>query len=607
MPTAILRVFPGLIRPFSLAGPIFTKELRVTSRRRRHYLLRLAYLALLGLLVVIVWLSTVESHSPGPSIIYKMPEAGKTLIAAIAWFQFLALQLVAVIATSTAISDEIYHGTIAALMTTPLTCLQIVLGKVLSKMLQLVSLVLVGLPLLGIIRLFGGVPWGYLVSSTCITLTAGLFAAAVSMFYSVLFRRAYATILLSLGTLFFLFGILTVVIAMVLMLVAAITRTLAVAEMIAMCLNPFWAMGLDTAAMTNPGLRVPYFAWPLHCLVMIVLSAGVLALCVKLVRKVALRKAMGGRPVPPPAAPPPVLPVAQAGGTQKVTSEIYGPVRSVGGSPLLWKELRTPLLRNRTLRIVAIVLALVIAAMVYVPAACLGGMTIDVVHGIFATVYVLIGIACVAVLSATSISSEKESRSLPLLLTTPLSDRYIIAAKAAGVLRRCLPVWLFLAGHLLLFTLLGILHPIALLHLLTLVAWLTAFLTATGLYFSARFKKTTSAVIANLALAATLWLFLPAVLSTARAGFSHDIVPCWQCANPLSQAQTLGTGARWFNSKDFTIFGSGSPPSLKYHWAVGELGPGQTTLLMLVIAAIYWAIALVFLWRAKHRLRRDIF
>ncbi|RPI62445.1 MAG: hypothetical protein EHM48_04065, partial [Planctomycetaceae bacterium] len=181
-----------------LTGPIFNKELRVASRRRRNYALRFGYLAMLTIVVVIVWISTMKHINPGdPRIIYRMSQAGMTITATVAWFQFLAIQLIAVVATSTSISEEVYRGTINSLMTTPITSLQIVMGKMLSKLWQMLILIAISMPMLAIVQVFGGVPWEYVISSSCITLTAGLLAASGTMFYSVLFRRAWVTILLT--------------------------------------------------------------------------------------------------------------------------------------------------------------------------------------------------------------------------------------------------------------------------------------------------------------------------------------------------------------------------------------------------------------------------
>jgi ABC-type transport system involved in multi-copper enzyme maturation permease subunit len=153
-----------------LTGPIFDKELRVSSRRRRNYALRSVYLGLLTLFLVLVWLSEVRVFGTAANRAAQMAEAGKRVMSVIVWFQFFGTQLVAVVMLSTSISDEIYNRTLGVLMTTPISSIQIVMGKVFSKLLQLLLLLAITVPLLAVVRVFGGVPWAYVISSTCITL-----------------------------------------------------------------------------------------------------------------------------------------------------------------------------------------------------------------------------------------------------------------------------------------------------------------------------------------------------------------------------------------------------------------------------------------------------
>ncbi len=54
--------------PVRLVGPIFDKELRVSSRRRRNHLLRFAYVAVLGILVLSTWHSFVGTISSVGSV-----------------------------------------------------------------------------------------------------------------------------------------------------------------------------------------------------------------------------------------------------------------------------------------------------------------------------------------------------------------------------------------------------------------------------------------------------------------------------------------------------------------------------------------------------------
>ncbi|MHC4501313.1 MAG: ABC transporter permease, partial [Planctomycetota bacterium] len=174
-----------------LTGPIFDKELRVSSRRRRNYVLRFAYLALLTTILALIWVEEMRYRGSALYRVSRMARAGQTIISFIIWFQFFATQLVAIIMLSTSISDEIYNRTLGLLMTTPINSFQIVMGKLFSKLLQLILLMAITLPLLAIVRVFGGVPWDYVLSSLCVTLTAVIFVGSLSLFFSIFSRRAY--------------------------------------------------------------------------------------------------------------------------------------------------------------------------------------------------------------------------------------------------------------------------------------------------------------------------------------------------------------------------------------------------------------------------------
>ena len=128
------------LSPLCLTGPIFDKELRVSSRRRRNYVLRFVYLLLLLTFIGIVWVNLDFKVSSPAQMSRRMSEAGTQVTCMIVVFQFVVLQLLAITMLSTAISDEISHKTLGVLMTTPITSLHIVLGKLLSRCFQFVSM-----------------------------------------------------------------------------------------------------------------------------------------------------------------------------------------------------------------------------------------------------------------------------------------------------------------------------------------------------------------------------------------------------------------------------------------------------------------------------------
>ncbi|MGD8500038.1 MAG: hypothetical protein PVJ86_05295, partial [Phycisphaerales bacterium] len=290
MTAALLGFFGRLFRLSWLTGPIFDKELRVSSRRRRNYVLRFAYLVLLSCFLVLVWIEEVRYSGSAVYRISRMARAGQTIIACTVWFQFCVTQVVAVIMLSTSISDEIYNRTLGLLMTTPINSFQIVMGKLFSKLLQLILLLAISLPLLAIVRVFGGVPWGYVTSSLCITLTTVIFVGSLSLFFSIFSRRAYIVIIVTTVTIGILFAFIPLLAFMLwhtMDLRAMISEKTLFAVLFAP--NPYCSMFSNTMVMMEPraAAGMPALFWPLHCGIMLAASAVVLSVSVIKVRKVA--------------------------------------------------------------------------------------------------------------------------------------------------------------------------------------------------------------------------------------------------------------------------------------------------------------------------------
>ena len=198
------------------------------------------------------------------------------------------------------------------------------------------------------------------------------------------------------------------------------------------------------------------------------------------------------------------------------------------------------------------------------------------------------------VLPATCVTAEKESHAWPLLLTTTLKDHQIIRGKFLGILRRCLPVWFFLFAHLFYFCAIGVLAWAVLFQMTILVAWLTLFFCASGVYFSTRFKRTNTAVIMNFLLGLILWALIPFLLVIAEIRSSgRDIVDYYCDFIPFAQAVVIIDGPRPFESL----------PS--YNWPSRHLSVEDSYLIFGFSLLLYLGLAAFFLWRACARLRRN--
>jgi ABC-type transport system involved in multi-copper enzyme maturation permease subunit len=353
--------------------------------------------------------------------------------------------------------------------------------------------------------------------------------------------------------------------------------------------NPYAVLGVNTGKMLSPrGMGGPTFSWPAHCAIIMAASAALLALCVSRVRKVALRQATG--------TPSDAARAGKKVSSRRLSRNAARPARRINGPPTLWKELRTPILRRHKLAaFVVISIAVGLLLLTYWSLEAQNDLDSDDVQIVYVIIFMSAAMLFNVVLPATAITSEKESRSWPLLLATTLDDGQILFGKFAGVVRRCLPAWAPLFGHLILFSFIGYTHPIAILQMAILAVWVIIFLTCTGLYFSARFKRTTTAVIMNFALVGFLWVLMPFLLPIIAEIMrtSDDLAEFYLNTNPLVHAVVIGQAACH---------------PFHYDWpGIREFEAFESTCWMLLWMLCYIMAGLLVAWFAKRRFRRNIF
>jgi ABC-type transport system involved in multi-copper enzyme maturation permease subunit len=522
MAVALISSFSSFINPSRLTGPIFDKELRVSSRRRRNYVLRSAYLLVLVVFVVGAW-SIAFLQGSRTSVAWQVSrsaEIGRSLVLTITWFQFLTAQVLAAVMLSNSISDEIRRGTMDVLMTTPINCVQIVLGKLFSRLFQLILMLAVSLPLLAVIRVFGGIQWDYVVSALSITLTATVFVGSLSMFLSTRFRRSYPVLLIM--TTFLVVAYLTMI------PLSVFRNSSSVLMSVILHINPFAAM-IQVTSAASPGSRMgtTFFSLPLHCLIMGGASMFILFASAFRMRRHALDSFLGtnaGRKLP-------IWKRNFISSAFKSNRSFHTtrPIRPVTGSPIFWKELSKPF--SKSLRSNAIVLGILLLILfifyylAYLFNAFSGTLPIGTrFYSMFTSGLWMFATIRTAAMAATSITKEKEARTLPILLGTLLEPKQIIHGKALAALWRNAPAWLILAvgqpafyilmialqktqGNsslvfYIIFAPLGIVaNVIFLIGLIFGPLGIVAnviFLIGLGMYFSTRLKSSTAAVTATI-------------------------------------------------------------------------------------------------------------
>jgi ABC-type transport system involved in multi-copper enzyme maturation permease subunit len=504
------------LSPLRLVGPLADKELRVASRQRKYYLLRFAYVCLLTLVTMQFWHVVTQAGGGASAVVQmsRLSEAGKTIIVTIVWFQFVTGQILATVLLSDAISSEVRQRTLEGLLATPLGAVHIVLGKLLSKLLQVVLLLAISLPVLAVARVFGGVPWDYVVSGLCLTFLASVFAGALSLFYSIGYRQPYHAVLAVALWYAVVWGLLTLTMTSLAYLGPAR------ATFVSSLLNPIAALVARTRAMVTPA-GGPSALAPLwsSCLVLLFAAALVLVVSVRRVRRTALalgRPSLRG-------------PTTHRLGRRSLWANpirMSQTVRRVEGAPVVWKELCTPLFQARRQAVFHLALWVGVIGLLLIGVISFGRRTYG---GVFLPIELLQGLflICLAVTAAGAITREKEARTWSILLATPLENSEIVKGKAVAALRRNVALLLPLSVLYVLVPLLGpgfmsiVQSFLYLLSIYVSLAGATVFLLGLGLYLSTRLKTTAAAVVATLAL-----YFVPKFLS------SHLLVPWFVLKGP---------------------------------------------------------------------------
>ena len=268
------------------------------------------------------------------------------------------------------------------------------------------------------------------------------------------------------------------------------------------------------------------------------------------------------------------------------------------GSGMIWKEFLTPVLGRFRFAVYAAFLFFVLMLLISMISALFFGQ-IEMIGFTFISSIVIF--FCLAVLftiivPAASITSEKESQTWPILLSTPINHKRILAGKIVGILRRVIIAW---SPFLLIFAM--VMHiadfPLPAVIQIALIALVAVtFLIASGLYFSARFKRTTPAVFANMTLTAVLWGLTPAIF------IAIDEISRY--TDPL-----IAEATHWLAQITWNL----TPPGLIMR--VAKFSEGnfdwfyQDPRFMkywLAYMALYITASAFLLWRAKANLRRHL-
>lgn len=555
-----------LLSPENLwPGAIVQKEMRVQGRRYFTYLTRgvtaflLAFITAMVFLAMVGWTVGTSISTNGAAMrLQELQGLAPAVSITVFLVQLVGMSLAGPILLGPSLCDEKRAGTLSALLTTPLTPWQIVMGKLISAFSQLTILALIPLPLVLAVRVFGGVPAEFVFAGLAVSFAMAFLGASLAVFFSTGAKRGLTASMLAMMTAMALNGVPALLVGKLISL--GMNVPLSVPFVMS---SPATAFVLIVDLMGGgPGAMFPVrLIWIGNALMNAGLGAIVLMLATARVRALLRREGEGA-----------TAPAESKAG--KAGSKKSGASREVGGQPVMWRELRQKMFRRSFWMVVSLLIAACFLLIANWNESDTRGATMGttVLGSILALLLATAG-------SAGSVNGEREARTWDVLLTTGLSARQIVMGKFVGCVKRQLFVPLVILVQQVFSVLAGDLHPMGVLMHWVILMPSVAFLSATGIWLSMRFRRPTTAAVFNLVLAMGLWGALPAIAGVSMMLFERvrlDGVGDTIMRGVLAINPTFMAGS---NLDGFSSSGSWGPSG--HHFT---LGPGGS------FGAVVWIL-----------------
>lgn len=179
-----------------MLNPILRREAKTGLRKKRTFFGMFIYSGIIaGIMAVCIGAMFFNSNQA------VNPAMTTGLYVAAISIQMFMMMLITPAATAGSISGERERQTLDLLLVTRMSSLSIIIGKLLSSMGIVVLLVISSMPVIGMLFYFGGVSLLNVLGSIVFMLVTAFMAASVAIFFSTLFRKTIASIIMTFMTL----------------------------------------------------------------------------------------------------------------------------------------------------------------------------------------------------------------------------------------------------------------------------------------------------------------------------------------------------------------------------------------------------------------------
>lgn len=390
-----------------------------------------------------------------------MARFGTMLFQILAPLQLALVVFFSALLVASAVAQEKDRRTLVLLLLTNLTNSELVLGKLLASLLNVLVLLAAALPLFMLTALFGGVSFAQIGRVFAVTLATAVVAGSLGSTLALAREKTFQTLALTVLALVFWLAAGEAIARGVLGEAWAGVST----NIWAAALSPWQAILTATRPLVDRQDALPYVGNAVNCFL---LFAGGVALVLNAVAILRVRVWNPSREVRPRTGEAEQAESIWAPSETSAAAALKTPVRNVhaaGGktrqvwdNPIVWREIATWAYGRRVLAIrVAYLLLVVLAA-----AALRGAIGSEAGLAMSTGALVLVPLFVISLVlvnaqAVTSITTERDVRALDLLLVTDLSPKEFVFGKLGGVfyntkemivLPMALCVYLWFAGAL---------------------------------------------------------------------------------------------------------------------------------------------------------------
>ncbi len=455
--------------PPLFAGPIIAREIMTAPRPGRFYLLRASYVGALFILMLTAWQSQVGLNEIAE--VGTIAYLGHWLFRLFVLVQLTLMLFFAPLSAATSVAHEKDRRTFVLLLMTDLRDVEIILGKLAASLVVIFNLLASSAPVLFLCLLLGGVSPGQVLDVVGVTTAAGLLGGSLGLLVALGRDRTFQSLALTVLTLVLtLAGIETLQLLMPGLailgapmaealnpyrtLLTVVDPALGTASgsvrpslvfMIASSMLSIALLAFGTAMLRvwNPGRNEPREQREGEA---VAVAAGETLVEVEetstagpLVPAAAMARSVATATVEPPAARAPAEERGATTGlhvprrTHRRITRGPGSYRRPWTNPILWRELMTRAYGTKPLIIKGAYILAFALGVAYIHTAPDPGT----MAGRQTWILIFLGILSLILINAqgvTSLTSERDTGSLDLLLVTELSPKQFIYGKLYGVM-----------------------------------------------------------------------------------------------------------------------------------------------------------------------------